>query len=210
VLSIMKEEWIQLIRAVVVPCFKGSWDLHRLTHPSGADDSLESVTGDNCWLQWPCTVRDSTQSKRKRDIRSGCVRPAPRSRMLESFVEAAELAAPAARPAARRPSYSENSGGYGYLEFDVWGVLALEESTNGKWEAPKTRQVWCHASTWLAPRAHRPPAPPVLRLCASECLGAPWCCIAVVQRERRWRVHVGLHVLIAYMKSGLTSELWCR
>ena len=163
VLWIRREEWVQLIRTVVVPCFLGSRHLLSLTHPAIADGGLESVTAENCWLQWPCTVKPSTHSKRERDIKTGCVLPAPKSRIVESFKKAAELAAPADRPADRRPSYAQNDDGYAYLEFDVWGVLAMEEVA-GKWQdidPPQTRagQVWCAMHALRLMRTARPPAP---------------------------------------------------
>ena len=132
-LWISKAEWEQLIRVVVVPCFKGSWQLVSLTWPAVDGDVLASVTGANCWLQWPVTVRSSTQSKRERELMTGCVLPASRSRMAVNFEEAAELAAPASRPADRHPKYTVNTDGYGYLDFDVYGVLAMEEERRGGW-----------------------------------------------------------------------------
>ena len=154
VLWISSEEWDRLIRLVVMPCFKGSWQLLRLTCGAGEmrpHEALAAVTGQNCWMQWPSSVRSSTQSKRRRDIKTGCVLPAPRSQIVgANKVEAAALAGSAARPADRRLRFSTNGDGYSYVEFDVWGVLAMDEDRRGRWRIV--------GNEWSARVHRRPPA----------------------------------------------------
>lgn len=208
VLWISQAEWELIITRVLAPLFLGSWQLTELCHPPVAatsdEDLLSKVRARDFWLQWPCTVSPSSQSKRERDIKTGCVLPAPRSRVAANLALAAGLAGSSARPSDRRVSLSTGGEGYNYVVFDAYGVLAMKEGStrNGNcWI--KLEDEWS-----LKVAAARPPAPPhparparPRRVCPIG-IGVLLC----MQKERRWRVHIGLHVLVAYMKLGPSGE----
>lgn len=142
-LWINKAEWEKVVVVVVMPLFIGSWQLLASRHPPpavGEADGLAGVTPGNCWLQWPCTVRKSSHTKKERDIKTGCVEPASKSRIASNLAEAAALPSTAARSSDRAVRLSTNGEGYKYVQFDVWGVLAAEEGSNGAWESKE--EAW--------------------------------------------------------------------
>lgn len=135
VLWISIVEWEKIITRVVMPCFLGSWQLEAPSVPAPPADArnpLEHVTVATCWLQHPSTVRSSCHVKKERDIRTGCVNPAPKSRIKSNLALAAGLADGAARPADRRVRVSMSSDGYTYLTFDCYGVVAMEEQKDAE------------------------------------------------------------------------------
>ncbi|KAI3436383.1 hypothetical protein D9Q98_002437 [Chlorella vulgaris] len=126
-MKVTREEWKALLLCVVMPFFKKSAELRRLTEPAAASAQLSAVTVDNCWLQHPCCVKDSTATKRVRDLRTGCVKPAAATNITEALEEAAELPAPSRRQPSMRVLKWAKLDDYYRLDLYLWGVPVLQE-----------------------------------------------------------------------------------
>ncbi|KAL4858979.1 LINE-1 retrotransposable element ORF2 protein [Chlorella vulgaris] len=124
ILWLTQEEWINVLLWVVMPFFKGSRQLLRLTEPAAARRAQPAVTADNCWLQHPCCVADSTAKKKKADLGTGCVFPAVKSLIRANLEEVAAAASSSTEVRDRRVKFSQ-SGGYWRLTFKVFGSHAI-------------------------------------------------------------------------------------
>ncbi|KAL4852654.1 hypothetical protein ACK3TF_006266 [Chlorella vulgaris] len=127
IMKVTREEWKALLLCVVMPFFKQSTQLQRLTEPAAASAQLSAVSVDNCWLQHPCCVKDSTATKRVRDLRTGCVKPAAATKITKALEEAAALPPPSRRQPSERVLKWAKLGGYYKLDLYVWGVPVLQE-----------------------------------------------------------------------------------
>ena len=143
IMKVTREEWKALLLCVVMPFFKQSTQLQRLTEPAAASAQLSAVSVDNCWLQHPCCVKDSTATKRVRDLRTGCVKPAAATKITKALEEAAALPAPSRRQPSKRVLKWAKLGGYYKLDLYVWGVPVLQEdnTASGPQWVPVPAQV---------------------------------------------------------------------
>jgi hypothetical protein len=142
VVRVSKSEWEDVVRHVLHPCFKGSQQLQSFTLlgvDAGHGVALSAASAEDSWLQWPKLVKDSMHWKKEDDIYSGCVLPACKRRLAENFAEVRALPGGSARPPDRRVVLSRNPDGYAYLQFDLYGVLALKEGKRGAWTKPRAQ-----------------------------------------------------------------------
>lgn len=165
-LWIEQSEWESLLLLVVMPCFLGSWQLVPGACQPRNNNGLAGVTPANCWLQWPCTVRPSKHTKKERELNTGCVMPASKSRIAANLAEAATLAAGGSISrrrhfADRNVRVSANEGGYTYVTFDIWGVLAMTASPRGNWR--KRSANWDLAVSACPAPGQLPPSCPLVR-----------------------------------------------
>lgn len=139
-LWLSKQEWQLVIMSVAMVCFVGSEQL-LCSGPAVEGHSWDGLTAEQSWLQYPSCVAPSSQSKRERDLKTGCVYPASGRRRrqnqaaYESWVQ--ESGQGEASVGSRRLSYWTNADGYAYVEFNLLGVLALEEGV-GQWTSRST------------------------------------------------------------------------
>jgi hypothetical protein len=124
ILWLTQEEWINVLLWVVMPFFKGSRQLLRLTEPAAARRAQPAVTAANCWLQHPCCVADSTAKKKKADLGTGCVFSAVKSLIRANLEEVAAAAGSSTQVRDRRVKFSQ-SVGYWRLTFKVSGSHAI-------------------------------------------------------------------------------------
>ncbi len=129
VVWVSQRERRRIVLLVVLAFYAHSCQLHSLQHPpprrGQPKDSAVGVTVENCWLNQKACVRPSTASKRERQLYTGCVQPAVRSKIDHAAWATAARGA-AGSTARRRQQLQDRNvkwkragGGYIQLSFDL-------------------------------------------------------------------------------------------